>query len=206
MADRSHSGRLAPREGGRGLRVALVSVCGHGGLVPLPPMGLGYLAAVLRRAGHVPSVFDTAIDPLWRSDLAEFGPQFVGFGALSSAAQALASLARQVKAVHGCPVVVGGAHASLAPTEILDGCADVDYVLPGEAEETLPKLVECVVSGNSVRSVPSLLCRAHGELVCASGPELVRDLDALPLPAWDLLRPERYGMAPIVCSPTPRSS
>ena len=55
--------------------------------------------------------------------------------------------AQIVKSINpAIPVIVGGAHASALPAEVLKS-PHIDYVIIGEGEHTLPELINCLAEG-----------------------------------------------------------
>ena len=68
----------------------------------------------------------------------------------------------------------------------------VDYVVKGEGEETLKELIATLESGGDPSTIQGLVYkRISGAIVTAARPVL-RNLDALPVPAWDLVDIEAY--------------
>jgi anaerobic magnesium-protoporphyrin IX monomethyl ester cyclase len=158
-----------------------------------PPLGVAYLASVLRREGADVSIFDCT----WqRHPLAELSGllqetpyDLIGISALTSMLRQTADIARLAKEVSPeSLVLVGGPHATVEPesTLLLPG---VDAVAIGEAETTVSELLR---TGLDPEGVPGLWHRAEDEIVRGPEARLVEDLDTLPLPAWDLLDMRRY--------------
>jgi len=86
------------------------------------------------------------------------------------------ALAENLRAA-GTLVVIGGLHATQAPAEAL---AHADAVVIGEAERLWPRVVH--------DAERSRLARVYGEGLAG-----LLDLDATPLPRFDLLDPARYN-------------
>ncbi|MEW5733811.1 MAG: radical SAM protein [Thermodesulfobacteriota bacterium] len=86
-------------------------------------------------------------------------PDLVGVSSLFSPyfREAL-EVARAAKDACRCKVVMGGAHASAAPQSLLaDGA--VDFVVEGEGERPLVRLVQALHAGNGFEGVPNLWFR-----------------------------------------------
>ena len=128
-----------------------------------PNLGVLYLGAVLRLAGHTVQVVD--MRGLFEPDRSLIpDAELVGFSATSGEIGHAKSLSRLVRA-DGMRTVIGGAHASLFPE---DCTPYFDYVVVGEGE---PAIVD-ILKGN--------------------GPRLVRvprlyDLSDIPFPEWNLI-------------------
>ena len=158
-----------------------------------PPMGVAYLAAVLRREGVEVEVFDAT----WarrpaerlRRIIAENGYDMVGISVLTSMLREAAEIARAAKELspHSL-VVMGGPHATVEPESTLR-LPGVDAVAVGEAELSTLELVR---AGLNPERVPGFWFKKDGEIVQGPPAPLLEDLDWLPFPAWDLLDMRRY--------------
>ena len=84
-----------------------------------------------------------------------------------------------------------GLHPSALPGRTLKE-EKVDFVCQGEGFLTLPKLLEAVKVGNPKWSIEGLWYRENGGIVSNPRPAPFSDLNALPMPAWDLLPMEKY--------------
>ena len=158
-----------------------------------PPLGVAYLASVMRREGADVSVFDCTWlkRPLaaFVRHLHETRYDLIGVSALTSMLREVAQIARVAKQVNpDSLVLVGGPHATVEPESTLS-LPGVDAVAIGEAEHAAGELVR---RGLQPEGVPGVWYRAEGEVVRGPEPQLVDDLDALPFPAWDLLDMRRY--------------
>ncbi len=107
---------------------------------------------------------------------------------MREAAFSMARMARD----RGCTVIVAGSDATDHAQAYLD--AGADYVLIGEGEETLGDLLDVLLHAAStpLEDILGLAYARDGQLhVNARRPDL-KDLDALPFPAWDLVDIDRY--------------
>ena len=169
--------------------------------VIMPSLGLGYLAAVLSRDGHEVRILNCMKEGMTFDDFGAYiqGETFdlIGFQVfsydLNSVKEHLAIIRRSSA---GSVVVAGGPHPSGDPAGTMAFLPELDYAFQGEAEIGLPLLVAGLVRGEVDHgSIPGLIWRS-GESVQSNPPAAVRDLDSLPMPAWDLLAPETYPEAP----------
>lgn len=167
-------------------------------MTPYFPLGILYVAAVAREAGYEVAVFDAMFaegDAAFVAALDEHKPKVVGFGVLATVRRAALRLAGIAKA-HGAKVMMGGADSTARPDVYLqhtvDGEPVVDVVTVGESEKTIPELLpvllEGVVRGPRLGAIQGLAYRDEaGEVVTTPRRPLLNDVDALPLPARDLI-------------------
>jgi anaerobic magnesium-protoporphyrin IX monomethyl ester cyclase len=97
------------------------------------------------------------------------------------------------------PVIVGGAHASALPAEVLKS-PHIDYVIIGEGERSLPRLIDCLADGRDPGDLAGIAFKRSGEVIVQPREEFIENLDTLPLPARDLLDPSWYGVGKAACA------
>jgi len=69
----------------------------------------------------------------------DFRPDFIGISSQFTAYfQSVAELARVIKREYELPIFVGGHHATAFPAEIRQKSAEIDFILQGPAEQSLP--------------------------------------------------------------------
>lgn len=158
--------------------------------VVVPPQGIAFLGAVLRREGYPVTLIDANAEKLGVDEvlgrLKAFQPDVVGLSATTLIMSNAAAIAEEVKKWNpGITTILGGPHASVAPEETLARYASFDYAAIGEAERTLPEFLERL--GGSMDDIPGLAWRADGGERVGPRRELIENLDTLPQPAYDLL-------------------
>ncbi len=151
----------------------------------LAPLGLAYLAAVLRQDGHEVMILDAPALRLGADDvvrrLSDFGPEMIGMTALTSTIHRTAEMSRLMKkSFPRAAIVIGGPHATIMPEDTLKKTG-ADVVLAGEGEIT-------------VREIARDLGRFRKKRIVVG--ERVEDLDSVPFPAWDLLPVHLYTSLP----------
>jgi radical SAM superfamily enzyme YgiQ (UPF0313 family) len=161
----------------------------------IPPLGLAYIAAYLREHGHTCRIIDGIAEPLPLSQVAEEALAYdvVGITVVSTYAMRAVELIEALKARPDCPpVVVGGPHVTALPESLLERGAD--YAVVGEGEVTMLELVEALGRGDgAIRDIPGLVFRDQGEVVYTGVRELIEPLDAVPLPAREILPMHLYS-------------
>lgn len=166
-----------------------------------PPLGLLSLTSVLRK--HLPELFEIslieqALFDLTSADLKKrllaFKPDLVCFSCLSVEANELRELCALSKQLFpAVPVWIGGPHATVFyDWELLTG--NVDAVGLGEGEQTFLEMVQAWLAGRALDTVPGLALLREGKVALTPEREPIPDLDALPLPAWDLVDFDKYSL------------
>lgn len=176
------------------MRVSLLHVQFHEGNNMFPPLGLLYVAGAAREAGHRVHVLDG--DPDVETDLVDrvvaFRPDVVGLSFLTMTWAKAQRVAAALRArLPGVPLMVGGPHATAEPEATLAGLG-ADVVVRGEGERTAVEVLDRMARGAPLDGTPGTVTAAGR----APDRAPITDLDALPLPARDLLDFERYLAAP----------
>ena len=86
----------------------------------------------------------------------------------------------------GSTILLGGPQASVVDVRTLEAFPWVDLILRGEAEQTLPRLLDELRGGRRFDQVPGLSFRSDGESRRNPSAPLIADLDTLPCPAYHL--------------------
>lgn len=169
---------------------------------PYPPLATILAAACMREAGHSVALFDTNLreSPLEvREALKEHKPDYFiiyddGFNyltkmCLTNMRDAACVMAKEAKEL-GCVVIMNSSDASDRYEYYLKN--GVDYVVRGEGEETLKFLVSGLDKKEDPASVDGIAFIKDDVVVVTKSRSVIRDLDALPLPAWDLVDIDQY--------------
>lgn len=110
-----------------------------------------------------------------------------GFSSICSSYPLTIRIASEVKAARpDSTVVFGGPQASVVDTETLATFPFVDLILRGEAERTLPALVEEISGQGRFGSIPGLTFRSGSRIIRNPNAPVIEDLDQLPTPAYHL--------------------
>jgi len=165
---------------------------------PYPPLATVGAAALMRERGYEVSLFDTMFvenpDEVVERLKADRPDFFVvyddGFNYLTKmcltnmrdAAYRMIGLARE----YGCTVIVSSSDSTDHYEDYLRKGAD--FVLMGEGEPTLLEVVGAVREGVcDFSAIKGLTYLQDGAVVKTPARPVMRDLDALPMPAWDLV-------------------
>jgi len=160
------------------------------------PVGLCSLHAVVRAAGHDSRLANWSRTG-WRAieaQLREARPDVVGISTFTFNRHASLRLAALVKRVlPGAFVVLGGPHPSHLHRQLLVDHPEVDFIVRGEGETTLPQLLDTLANGADPARIRGLALRRDAEVIDTGWPEPIASLDSLPSAAEGF---EAYGVDP----------
>jgi len=176
------------------MKSVLVQPAGNS-LFRVPPLGLGYVAAVLKQRGFDVEVLDLNVDS---SALDEFlsveRPSVVGVSCgIGNERQAFEVVWKVKTCFPGCFVVLGGPYPSLMGEEMLTRHSDVDAAVMGEGESTIVEFFERFQNGQGLCDVDGLVFRDEKKVKRNSPRKPIEPLDGLPFPARETLPMELYG-------------
>ncbi|MCX5657417.1 MAG: radical SAM protein, partial [Candidatus Omnitrophica bacterium] len=159
--------------------------------IVVPPLGLGYLAAVARKAGHDVCILDAFAEQLtWEAFSARVAPSRYDIIALSGMTPVFDTVqkALQICRSHTDWLILGGPHATVFADTVLRENPCLDAAVFGEGEETWAELLSALDSGGIFSAIPGVITREWK----GAARQWVENLDALPFPARDLLPNEKY--------------
>ncbi len=164
----------------------------------LPPLGLLALASVLLKEHIAVGVVDldlgtpVAADRALSEGLAR-KPKVLGLSAMTDSFKSALEVCRRAKAADAAVLtVMGGVHATVLHDTLLRDHDVIDAVVRGEGEIAFPELVKRFLGGRDPGGIEGVTFRREGKIVCEKDCELIRDLDALPVPAHHLVENGSY--------------
>lgn len=165
-----------------------------------PPIGLGYLATMLRKIGHEPDIQDCIINDWDGRQLLDYirnsKPDIVGFQVFSQAVPYVNEILNSLKAEHpNIITVIGGPHPSAIPEESLNHIKNADFGIVGEGEIPLQHLMPYLTEGKgNLKDVPGLIWRHNGAIQWSQKVEH-KNIEEFGFPAWNIINPQRYFSA-----------
>jgi len=168
------------------------------------PSGFGYIASVLLKGGHDVSVLDINGYRYLKSEVEDKikGANFDLFatGGLITKYKYVKWLCNLIKKYHPNKfVVVGGALATSAP-ELVINKMDANAIILGEGENTILELANALEKKSNLKEVNGLWFMDGKKVMKNDSRKLIKDLDSLPFPVWDLFPIENYLKTPFLTS------
>lgn len=193
---------INPRPTGTGMNEATIE----------PPVGLGYMAAVLEQRGVSCTIIDAQVLGLDDREIVEripAGSVLVGISVTSFTVSAAANLVAMLKGLRNVPVVLGGAFPTAAPENALRLIA-ADGIVRGEGEYAFAQIAENCSRGDLLFAgdVSGACYRDDDGTLISLPVQRITDLDALPFPAYHLMpslsrytsRTRKKPAAPLITS------
>jgi radical SAM superfamily enzyme YgiQ (UPF0313 family) len=169
-----------------------------------PQLGILSLAAILEARGDSPRVvnlnrsyvdYSEAAATSDRQPFAEVAAHSIaatdadlyGFSSICSSYPLTIRIARALKALRPkSTILLGGPQASVVDVQTLAAFPFVDLVLRGEAEQTLPLVLDQLAGERRLDRLPGLSYRVGAIPKRNANAPVIQDLDALPSPAYHL--------------------
>lgn len=173
-------------------RVLLIYPGRKPAMVPQMPTGVTVLASYLRKHGFRPAILDTRVENYSEYDFSQF--DFIGISTMSGSQLSDAiGLAKVIKTqAPGVPLIWGGVHPTFYPEQTVESDL-VDYVVRGEGEITLVDLLNSLSRNLPLDQVKGLTYMENGAAKENPDREFL-NMEELDLPAYDLLKLERYSL------------
>ena len=153
-----------------------------------PPLSLAFLAGVLTRKGHRVRIVDLQIPKVrnqWESILNEQPIDLIGITAMTPQVKQAHEIAQQIKShLPEIPIIAGGAHPTLLPSQTLQEFQSFDMIVIGEGEDTIVDLAARLEHKEAIadEKVQGVAYRLDGKIIITEPRPRILDLDGLPNP------------------------
>ena len=168
-----------------------------------PPLWSALLAGHLRKLGYAVELRDAELEKWSHKEAAEkikeISPLLavVSVSGTNPSASTMnmtgaGNMTRHLKKIApDIRTLFQGLHPSALPERTLRE-ETVDFVCQGEGFYTLPKLIDALKAGEAEFEIKGLWYKKNGEIRSNPPAPLLKNLDELPMPAWDLLPMTKY--------------
>jgi len=170
------------------------------------PLGLGYLAAVLKEAGHDVKIYNQDVyhyspEHLTKYlDANDFEVVGLGFTAGYWQYKKLLEISKSVNASVNREkfIYILGGHGPSPEPEYFLKISRADYIIVGEGERTIVELlaVNGKVGMGYLSQVNGIAYLKDGQLIQTKERGLLENLDSLPFPEWSLFPIDHYVLSP----------
>lgn len=129
-----------------------------------------------------PAFIDFCVD---RIDWSRFG--LIGFSVVFQQLLASVAMAKALKVRYPeTPIIMGGAgFEDDIAEEIMKGCSQVDYIHCGDADETLPQVIQRIYRKESMKGMPGVMWRDNGQVAFGGRAPNLSDMNKTPVPDFD---------------------
>jgi len=164
----------------------------------LTPIGLAYLAGALRewtdsRVEFLDCRAENYSPSEAISRIKGLEPDIIFFTLATPSVNFAGRFCRGLKnEIPDLLIAAVGTHVTVLPQESLEALP-IDYIIRGEPEETSCDLITAIEKGCGLEEVNGLSFRSGNQIIHNPDRPLMEDIDALPLPARDLIPNERYS-------------
>lgn len=167
------------------------------------PYGLLYVASIIKRCGHEAVIFDSYLADIELKELdsGDFSrlddlirmhaPVMIGYGGIATSYGRTKKISQHIKAKYPQVLQIAGGPLASVYKLLLTRTA-VDVVFHGETENSLVHFLRMIEAGQAFYDTSGISYLKDGEIVSTPLPEQIKDLDAIPIPFFDLIDVSRY--------------
>lgn len=163
-----------------------------------PPLGLCYLAAVIKSQGWNIKIIDMGPQQVnlqrLNAIIKEYKPAIIGAGAATPTIGSVYKIMETTKNINSqILTIVGGVHPSTLPDEVIQN-EYIDVVIRGEGEIIIDEVIQKFerAGKNEIKGVRGTTQKGNGTILTNPSQDLIRDLDTIPFPARELLNLKLY--------------
>ncbi|MCB9188445.1 MAG: B12-binding domain-containing radical SAM protein [Flavobacteriales bacterium] len=171
--------------------------------MPYPPLGTIYAASYMRSLGHEVALYDVGleknsigINDHFQAELPDYlviyddGFNYLTKMCLTNMREQCFKMIKYTKQYKGVKIIVSSSDSTDHYEKYLSAGADI--VLLGEGELSLAETISALNKGDDLNNVLGIAFRQNGEVKVNSRRPVIRELDDLPNPAWDLIDIDPY--------------
>lgn len=165
----------------------------------MPPLGLLYIATVLKDNGFKVKILDFAVEHFseesFEKEILQLNPKLVGMSTYNEAWKAEKVLCKMIKKLlPKVKIYAGGAFATFCYEDVLNQ-TETDYVIKGEGEFSTLKLCNKIIRNFDIDldDIPGIVYKRNdGTFYVNSCMGRISNLDELPFPDRDLVNLDNY--------------
>ncbi|MGV8150752.1 MAG: B12-binding domain-containing radical SAM protein [Candidatus Woesearchaeota archaeon] len=160
----------------------------------LPPLGILYIGAAIKKAGHKTLFVDLDLEsqPI-ESFIEKFNPDWIGMTSTTPSFPYAMEIARRIKKISSAPIVLGGVHGTSVGAKLLEKYPEIDFIIKGEGEQSIVDLIE----GKSFEKIPGLCYKDTSGVIFEKNLAFINDLNSLEFPDRTLIEKYEYRDSPL---------
>ncbi len=164
------------------------------------PLGLAYIAAVLKKAGHSITIYSQDMHHYPENHLTQYLNEnifeVVGIGVIGGYYQyrKLLNLSKAINRSKNRPFFVIGGHGPSPEPEYFLNKTGADVVVIGEGEITMIEILKALEEGRPLNEILGIAFRENDKTIVNERRPLIKDIDAIPWPAYELFPIEYYRL------------
>jgi len=160
------------------------------------PYGLLSIASIPHRKGYKIKIIDQRTDHLWEKTLIESlkqNPICVGITCMTGGQIRYAlHAAKIVRENSKSPIVWGGVHPSLLPSQTLEN-PYVDIIVVKEGDNSFLEVIEAIKNKKPLSKIKGIWYKENGKIFSTPEREFIKNLDTLPEIPYELIDTEKYA-------------
>lgn len=155
------------------------------------PLGLAYIAAYIKQYKYSVKILDYQVHNVDLKKEMKQQPKLIGITVTTPTLYSSLKLAKEIKEIDKNQIIVlGGAHPTFSPREVLT--ENVDIVIKGEGEKIFLNLLR----EPNLQNIKGIVYKKEGNIIENLPETPIYNLDELPFPARELLPMEGYRNQP----------
>ncbi len=164
------------------------------GMQRRPLLGLAYICSAIESGGLESELLDQSVSDFSIEDLINHIKNneyiFIGFYSQVLIKDKLIAYIKAIKEkTTGIKIIVGGPAYMFYEEFLKGGC---DIVCKGEGELTILEIVEYLEGRRAIESIDGIAYMKNGSVISNRDRELITNLDSIPFPLWDKIKPRCY--------------
>jgi len=167
------------------------------GLDFLPPLGLMYIAAYLKKeTSYSVEILDCPVEKMsydrLKEEIRKRNPDVVGITAMTFTLIDVMKTVKSVKEVGPrIKIILGGPHVIIFPNETIKN-KEIDFLVLGEGEGAIKPLLANINNPKELKNIRGLVFKEEGAIINTGRADFIERLDDLPFPARYLAPYKKY--------------
>ena len=164
------------------------------------PLGIAYIAAVLKKEGHDVQIYNQDVHHYPEEHLTEYLNKnhfdVIGIGVIAGYYQyrKLLKLSEAINNAKNKPVYILGGHGPAPEPDFFLDKTKADVIVIGEGESTIIELLNALENKRDLKLVKGIAFRDGTETHITERRQLIENIDSIPFPAYELFPMEYYRL------------